>query len=302
MIISWPVRARSLQRTKRVIESPGHNVFVDGNWSALVVVPIVCFILYVLLWGTIGGLRRAATNGDQKWTVAIATAWFLGLGWLVGWIYMATHPPTPMSNDPRVAKPVRSRDVGRGAPGEQPWKGFMESNNVGSEIVKQARRANLPYGQVHAATQVEALLRKTSTPTPQAWFFAKEPEHLVVMFAPDFLRRFQGASWWADLKVAPGDGFGGDLGTISNIKVGGVVYNGVEPQSEARRFVDRMRLHHLPSLAPAAIANADRPGETTTELGKSPEMRLARLKELFEQGLITEAQLDERTREILREI
>lgn len=302
MIIWRPVRARSLQRTRHIVVSPGHNVFVDGNWSALVVVPIVFFILYVLLWGTIGGLRRAATNGDQKWTVAIATAWFLGLGWLVGWIYMATHPPAPMRTGPRVASPVHSRDVGRGAPGEQPWKGFMESNNVGSEIVKQARRANLPYGQVHAATQVEALLRKTSTPTPQAWFFAKEPEHLVVMFAPDFLRRFRGASWWADLKVAPGDGFGGDLGTISNIKVGGVIYNGVEPQSEARRFVDRMRLHHLPSLAPAAMQKADLPEAASTDDEKTPETRLARLKELFEQGLITEAQLDERTREILREI
>ena len=276
-----------------------HTDSVSGKWLAAA---LILFVLYVLLWGTFGGVRRALRNGDRRWVTGILVAWVLGVGWLAGWIYMATHRPIAAQKSVRRPLANTSGQSVRKNAAEDARQGVTATKNVGSEIVSQARRGRLPYGQVHAATQVEALVRKATLPSPQAWFYARDPEHLVVMFAPDLLRRFSGASWWADLKVAPGDGFGGDLGAISSIKIGGVVYSGVEPQSEAKRFVDRLRLHHLPGLASAPEPTAAPPEPTSTEDENTPEVRLARLRELLERGLITEAQLDERTREILREI
>lgn len=272
---------------------------MNEGWLAALV---ILFVLYVLLWGTFGGIRRAINHGDRRWVTGILLAWIFGVGWLAGWVYMATHPPVPTQRPTRRTMAEQSAKSDPRSSSQQAWQGFMETKNVGSEIVSQARRGRLPFGQVHAATQVEALIRRASVPSPQAWFYAREPEHLVVMFTPDFLRRFMGAQWWSDVKVAPGDGFGGDLGAISVIKVGGVVYNGVHPQSEARRFVDRLRLHHLPGLTPADLPHPEPLEEAATAGVKTPESRLAHLKELFGQGLISEDQLDERTREILREI
>lgn len=175
------------------------------------------------------------------------------------------------------------------------------ARDVGKQILDQARRANVGYRQIHAATQVDALLRNSrSTPSPRAWFFARVPEHLVVMFASDFVRRFQGAQWWSDIKSASGDGFWGSDGMVQQIRFGGVVYQGVEPQANAMQFVDQMRLHRL-LQAPVPV-DPDEMSTSPIRVDASIEERLLRLTELHSKGLISRDQLKDRTDEILREL
>lgn len=51
---------------------------------------IVVLIAFVYL--TIAGAVRAFRNNDVGWGIGIIAAWVVGLGWLVGAIYLGTHP------------------------------------------------------------------------------------------------------------------------------------------------------------------------------------------------------------------
>ena len=146
-----------------------------------------------------------------------------------------------------------------------------------------------------------ALLRNSrDVPSPRAWFFAREPEHLVVMFASDFVRRFQGAHWWSDIKSAHGDGFWGSDGMVQQIRFGGVVYQEVEPQANAMKFVDAMRMHRLLAAPAGPIPEAS--GFGTGREDPSIADRLEQLRELHSQGLISSEQLRARSDEILKEV
>lgn len=248
----------------------------------------------------VGGRRVGAVScfSDQSGAVP---AWLAAVGLLALAAVCAVIATRGLVIS-RGSERVRQGSLGESAANRSPVEASDGAHiEVGKQIVAQARRIGVSYRLVHAATQVDALLRNSrDVPSPRAWFFAREPEHLVVMFASDFVRRFQGAHWWSDIKSAHGDGFWGSDGMVQQIRFGGVVYQGVEPQANAMNFVDQMRLHRLLE-APAPVGE-DELGRTQTSSESSVDERLLRLKELHLRGLISEEQLRARSDEILREI
>ena len=247
-----------------------------------------------------GGRRVSALScfSDQSGAVP---AWLAGVGLLA----IAALGVVIASRGLFTARGSESvRQASPGAPAET-LSPEVASNGaqleIGKQIVAQARRIDVSYRLVHAATQVDALLRNSrDIPSPRAWFFAREPEHLVVMFASDFVRRFQGAHWWSDIKSAHGDGFWGSDGMVQQIRFGGVVYQEVEPQANAMKFVDAMRMHRLLAAPAGPIPEAS--GFGTEREDPSIADRLEQLRELHSQGLISSEQLRARSDEILKEI
>lgn len=55
---------------------------------------LLVLILVGFLYATFYGCYRAFTSGDTGWGVGIIAAWLVGLGWLVGAIYLGTHKRT----------------------------------------------------------------------------------------------------------------------------------------------------------------------------------------------------------------
>ncbi len=51
---------------------------------------LILLVLVALLVATFYGKYRAFTSGDTGWGIGILVAWLVGLGWLVGIIYLLT--------------------------------------------------------------------------------------------------------------------------------------------------------------------------------------------------------------------
>ena len=50
---------------------------------------LILFVIAGLLFATFYGAYRAFKNGDTPWFFGILVSWLVGLGWLVGIIYLA---------------------------------------------------------------------------------------------------------------------------------------------------------------------------------------------------------------------
>lgn len=46
------------------------------------------FAVYLIATGGVYAPYRAASRGDRKWLVRILLAWLLGVGWIVGLVYL----------------------------------------------------------------------------------------------------------------------------------------------------------------------------------------------------------------------
>lgn len=51
---------------------------------------IILLIVAFFAYATFYGMYRAFTNGDSAWGFGIILSWLVGLGWLVGTIYLST--------------------------------------------------------------------------------------------------------------------------------------------------------------------------------------------------------------------
>lgn len=51
---------------------------------------LILLVLAGFLFATFYGAYRAFKNGDTGWGIGILVAWLVGLGWLVGIIYLLT--------------------------------------------------------------------------------------------------------------------------------------------------------------------------------------------------------------------
>lgn len=51
---------------------------------------LILLVLAGFLFLTFYGAYRAFKNGDTAWGVGVLVAWLVGLGWLVGIIYLLT--------------------------------------------------------------------------------------------------------------------------------------------------------------------------------------------------------------------
>jgi hypothetical protein len=55
-------------------------------WAQLLILAASALIL----WATFYGLYRAYVSRQAGWAVAIVAAWIVGLGWLVGLVFLLT--------------------------------------------------------------------------------------------------------------------------------------------------------------------------------------------------------------------
>jgi hypothetical protein len=55
-------------------------------WFPVGSIYVVIFVLLIL--GTLWGLIASATREDWKWFLGILVAWFVGIGGIVGWVYV----------------------------------------------------------------------------------------------------------------------------------------------------------------------------------------------------------------------
>jgi cytochrome c oxidase assembly factor CtaG len=64
----------------------------DAPVTAEIVGPVFLLVVLVaFVYLTLAGVIRAFRNGDTGWGAGIIGAWLLGMGWLVGAVYLATH-------------------------------------------------------------------------------------------------------------------------------------------------------------------------------------------------------------------
>lgn len=279
----------------------------------------VLFLLAIIAffaWGTFGGMVAAWKDHQSGWFTAIIIAWLLGLGWLVGFIYMikraSSAPSTPRvssqtpSSRGEMTNPGSSRDDDRSN---------LPLVSRADEIVEYARGSALSANHVQAAMKVSSSVVRV-----KAWCFVNNPECILVAVAANDVRRFYGFADPSDVKQARDDFFRADAaGDIEMIRLGWAEHVGLHPAPEVARLVEFLELHaetsppappstqHSapPSVTPDSNAESEPPnppGQSTPAPADSVRARLQRLKELADDGLISEVERSAKSEEILRDL
>ena len=82
----------------------------------LVIIGPIVGLLIVVAYGTVAALVKCYQQGDRRWLLAIIAFWFIGIGWLIGWIYLLRSdrkhetrrpgPPQRSRQRQRTSEPV----------------------------------------------------------------------------------------------------------------------------------------------------------------------------------------------------
>ena len=281
-------------------------------YAVLFVLAIIAFFA----WGTFGGMVAAWKDHQSGWFTAIIITWLLGLGWLVGFVYMikraSSAPSTPRvssqtpSSRGEMTNPGSSRDDDRSN---------LPLVSRADEIVEYARGSALSANHVQAAMKVSSSVVRV-----KAWCFVNDPECILVAVAANDVRRFYGFADPSDVKQARDDFFRADAtGKIDMVRLGWAEHVGLHPEPEVARLVEFLELHAespppvstatphpaVPNATPDSSAESKPPnpvGQGTSAPADSVRDRLQRLKELAEDGLISEAERSAKSEEILRDL
>lgn len=280
------------------------------------VVLFLIAIISFLAWGTFGGMVAAWKDHKSGWFTAIIIAWLLGLGWLIGFIYMikraSSAPSTPrvssqtLSSRGDMTTPRSSRDQGRSN---------VPLVSRADDIVEYARGSALSANHVQAAMKVSSSLVRV-----KAWCFVNDPECILVAVAANDVRRFYGFADTSDVKQTRDDFFRADAtGKIDMVRLGWAEHVGLHPELEVARLVEHLELraenspptppttqHAAPPSATPDPSAKSEPTNPVRQSASSPadsvRERLQRLKALTDEGLISEDERSAKSEEILRDL
>ena len=82
-------RALSIKWRRRVLKMEFGTHLSTANPLAIGPIEITWgLIVWICLIGTFWGLVASARAREWKWFVGIIGGWMIGLGWMVGWVYV----------------------------------------------------------------------------------------------------------------------------------------------------------------------------------------------------------------------